>query len=187
LSPKDDLDVYASFLNDRQRAEVGFVSHSHRPNLNIYWINPTDGTHVSVGALVYGERNTVWQVSHLGHHFILVDDESEEVLEKYTIKFHSFFVYGEGGSATRKMDVTRRIEDTLRNEYYRSRNVKRTFTEVGFARDKLPRDLFSSMQSYYYNNRHNSLREEWETKGLFVNWWESDVYMVSMPWGLKVS
>ena len=29
------------------------------------------------------------------------------------------------------------------------------------------------------------MREEWEGKGVFVNWWESDVYVIQIPWGLK--
>jgi hypothetical protein len=42
------------------------------------------------------------------------------------------------------------------------------------------------MSTYYYNNRMNKMREEWDTKGVFVNWWEKDVYMIGMPWVLKV-
>jgi len=29
--------------------------------------------------------------------------------------------------------------------------------------------------------------EEWGGKGLYVNWWETDVYFIPMPWDLKVS
>jgi hypothetical protein len=29
------------------------------------------------------------------------------------------------------------------------------------------------------------VREEWESKGFFVNWWEVDAFMVQMPWNLK--
>jgi hypothetical protein len=41
------------------------------------------------------------------------------------------------------------------------------------------------MTTFYYNNRNNKAREEWDTKGVFVNWWERDAYLISVPHGLK--
>ena len=74
----------------------------------------------------------------------------------------------------------------LQHEWDRSQRIKRTFTDVGFARGRLPPDLFSSMSSYYYNNRDNRIFEEWNSGGEVVNWWEANIHMVLMPWGLKV-
>ena len=103
------------------------------------------------------------------------------------MKCSSFFVLGESGTMTRtRLDAQQKIQDTLYNEWFRSRRVTRTFTELGFNRGKLPLDLFASMSTYYYNNRVNKMREEWDSKGVFVNWWERDVYMIGMPWVLKV-
>jgi len=51
---------------------------------------------------------------------------------------------------------------------------------------RLPPDLWASISGYYYNNRNNKVLEEWGGKGLYVNWWETDVYFIPMPWDLKV-
>ena len=64
--------------------------------------------------------------------------------------------------------------------------MKRTFTDIGFARSKLPLDLFGSMSAYHYNNRDNMVPEEWNDGGVIVNWWEADVFMVHIPFELKV-
>ena len=41
-------------------------------------------------------------------------------------------------------------------------------------------------QAYYRNNRaHGAVREEWDHKGLYVNWWEVEPLVLQMPWGLK--
>jgi len=31
----------------------------------------------------------------------------------------------------------------------------------------------------------HKVREEWDSRGLYVNWWDVDVYMIGMPWKLK--
>jgi hypothetical protein len=74
----------------------------------------------------------------------------------------------------------------LKDEWDRALDVKRTFTDIGFARSKLPLDLFGSMSAYHYNNRDNMVPEEWNDGGVIVNWWEADVFMVHIPFELKV-
>jgi len=63
--------------------------------------------------------------------------------------------------------------------------VPRTFSELGFKKGRLPDDIFASMGSFYYNNRHNKVREEWTGKGVFVNWWETDCSFIQIPWDMK--
>jgi hypothetical protein len=72
-------------------------------------------------------------------------------------------------------------------EWNRANRVTRTFTGLGFAKGRMPTELWSSISSYYYNNREHKIIEEWDSKGLYVNWWERDVYFIPMPWELKVS
>ena len=67
----------------------------------------------------------------------------------------------------------------------RSQRITRTFTELGFNVGKVPEDLWASMISYYNNNADMYHREEWENKGVHVNWWEVDAHMIGMPWRLK--
>ena len=64
--------------------------------------------------------------------------------------------------------------------------MQRTFTEFGFTKGQLPVDLWSSISAYYHNNRDHKVIEEWDSKGLYVNWWEKDVFFIPMPWELKV-
>ena len=78
------------------------------------------------------------------------------------------------------------MRDTCHAEWSRANRVKRTFTEFGFSKGKLPVDLWASISSYYYNNRDHKVLEEWDTRGLYVNWWETDVFFIPMPWELKV-
>ena len=103
----------------------------------------------------------------IGHEFIVVDNITGDILYSYDIECHSFFVIGEIGTQTRlRDDAQQKIQDTLHAEWFRHKNVKRTFTELGFAKGQLPLDLFASMQTYYYNNRQHKLREEWDAKGI---------------------
>jgi hypothetical protein len=78
------------------------------------------------------------------------------------------------------------VEETFKMEWNRANRVTRTFTGLGFAKGRLPTELWSSISAYYYNNREHKIIEEWDSKGLYVNWWERDVYFIPMPWELKV-
>jgi hypothetical protein len=170
----------------RQDVEVGWISH-FPSELTLYWIHPESNERIYNGRIKYGEKNTLWLRSRLGHKFEIVDD-NDVVIEKYTMEHDSFNVVGASFmvSRTQQKDVTSAVEHTFDQEWRRSHNVKRTFTDLGFTLGKLPKDLWASIQAYYYNNRVNKVIEEWEDKGIFVNWWEADVYMIGMPWGLKV-
>lgn len=72
-------------------------------------------------------------------------------------------------------------------EWHRAHRVTRTFTAYGFNKGRLPLDLWGSISAYYYNNRDNRILEEWDSKGLYVNWWEVDVFFIPMAYELKVS
>ncbi|RYY75230.1 hypothetical protein EON63_19390 [archaeon] len=168
-----------------QAKEVGFISYLPF-TASIYWVNPK-GKRIMVGTLPPGERNTVWMGSYLGHKFVLTNPATEEVVGEIIIEFHTLYSIGEQISARRHREVRHLVQNTFESEWQRAHRVTRTFTPFGFSRGKLPKDLFGSMSAYYYNNRDQATMEEWESKGVFVNWWETDVFFVSMPMGLKVS
>jgi hypothetical protein len=107
-------------------------------------------------------------------------------LGKYTAEYNGVHVIGQYKSGILRKDAKEAIKNTFIGEWERSRKVERTFTDVGFAHGQLPLDLYASMAAYYYNNRNHVSLEEWDAKGVFVNWWEADCYMIGMPWGLKV-
>ena len=171
-------------VNCRQ-AEVGFLSFLPHV-VDIFWIN-FDGEKLLLNELEAGERYTFWTTSFFGHVFELYNHETGEYLETFRVTHAGFHVLGKAKSLVRAFDPTPIVRETIDNEWVRSRRVKHTFTELGFDKGQLPLDLYTSMSTYYYNNRHSKALEEWDTKGVFVNWWERDVFMIGMPWGLKVS
>jgi hypothetical protein len=59
--------------------------------------------------------------------------------------------------------------------------VIRTFTETGFDIGELPKDLFASMLTYYYNSYNNTYVEEWPGM-VHINWWETASLLVTPPW-----
>lgn len=152
----------------------------------IYWIN-NKGRRVKVADLKRGERNTAWHNSFLGHRFEIVDSINGQVLSNVTVKYHSINPIGSAPSALTKREVSKQVMNTFVAEWDRAHRVKRTFTEFGFDKGRLPHDLWGSISAYYYNNRHAKVIEEWDSKGLYVNWWEADVFMIPMPWDLKVA
>ena len=171
-----------------QRVEVMFVSYLPETELVLLWVSP-NGERIETGRLRYGEKNLVSQQSTLGHRFEVVNDATGELVGEYVAEFNGVFVIGgRGGTRITAMNVTDGIQSTLSHELDRAHSVKRTFTEFGFSRGRLPADLWSSMDAFYYNNRNNYAREEWENnKGFYVNWWERDAFIIHMPWDLKVA
>lgn len=169
--------------NSCQRAELGIVNY-HEDEATVYWLNPHTGDRVDVGHLGIGERNTLWQVTVLGHVFEVVSVKGVH-LGSFEVQHNAFEIVGDAGSRVFRQNVTEEVRRTLEAEWHRSRRVKRTFTQLGFDKGRLPEDLWSSMATYYWNNRHNKVREEWDMKGLYVNHWEVDPYMIAMPWNLK--
>jgi len=173
------------------QVEVGFLNWHHN-KCKIYWIDMSSKPHKRIysGDLHRKEKNTQWQTTTLGHKFEVVDYDTNEILGTYIAKTNSIHVVGApvGDESLRKpppKHVGSIVKDTFTNEWRRAHRVTRTFTELGFMKGKLPIDLYTSMRTYYYNNRDNIAREEWEDKGLFVNWYEKEAFMICMPWKLK--
>jgi hypothetical protein len=167
-----------------QPAEIGFMSYQTF-DAEVYWID-SDGSKHFVGPLKPGEKNTFWIESYLGHNFEIVNPADHSVLAEYTVEYNSILTVGQYTSRKITRNVHKLVKDTLHAEWERAHRVVRTFTEFGFDEGTLPVDLFASMSAYYYNNQHHATIEEWESKGVFVNWWETDVFFVSMPFRLKV-
>jgi hypothetical protein len=178
-----------------QRAEIGWVSYYDEP-LTLLWINPSDNSRVNQGELLRGERYTEWRISYLGHEFEIVKSSNHsDVVGFFPVTYTGFYVLGSfevpPSSAQRAAARQVQIEETLRMEYERSRRVTRTFSDLGFAKGNLTTLdplVWGSVQAYYHNNRvHGAVREEWDYKGLYVNWWETEVLLLAMPVSLKVA
>jgi hypothetical protein len=189
MSINDSTFSYQSVMNwvqgHCQKKELGFLSYLNHDS-KVYWVDENTGRRVEVGILQPGERNTLWLGSYLGHKFEVVHDDTKQVVGEVEVEFHTMYSLGEQFSRVQNRDVRRLVEATFESEWERAHRVKRTFSEFGFDKGKLPKDLFASMSAYYYNNREQATIEEWDNKGVFVNWWEKDVYFLPMPQVLKV-
>jgi hypothetical protein len=187
-SSVDAIDNLADWYDRNcESQEIGFILYGAR-DATLYWIDQRN-RRVDVGRLGRGERNTVWKQTYLGHQFQVVEDITNKVLGAYTVEYSGIYVLGNPDPTPQidSKEIEPSIEESLFHEWDRSHQVKRSFTEFGFSKAKLPLDLFGSMSAYHYNNRNHMFLEEWETNDIFVNWWESKCFMILMPWELKVS
>ena len=166
-----------------QQMEIGFVSYHHNP-ATIFWVRPEDGERIPISDLLYGEKNTFWTTTVLGHEFEVVDQATEELLGSYLAEFNSFFPIGEPPSMLRELeDEKQQASDMFDFEFDHFQGVKRTFTELGFKKGRLPEDVWGSMQAYLYNNHDHFTNEEYED--VSINFYEVAPGFLGMPWGLK--
>ena len=184
---KTDKDFYLWFRNSCTKMEVCLINYysKERP-ISIFWIEPRKNEAKFSYEVKYGERNTHCFKSYLGHKFEARD--GDKLIEAFTIEHVLIKAFGQSppSASSTKRSFDREIESALKHEWDRHNVVKRTFSSLGFAKGRLPPDLFANMGSFYYNNRHNKVNEEWNNKGYFVNWWESTVSFIQIPWDIKV-
>lgn len=172
------------FRDSCTSVEVCLMNYIDKENpLNVFWINGENKKlHITVE---YGERKTRCFSSFIGHAF-QAETVDGTFIGDLLVKFTTVLAFGEAPSLLiPNEDKTQTILETLHNEWNRHKAVNRTFSPLGFAKGRLPDDIFASMGALYYNNRKHKVREEWQGKGVFVNWWESDCYFIPIPWALK--
>lgn len=182
---------FHDWLSDNgSKVEVCLLNYYDEENpLQVYWV-PEDGGDLRPQGrpLRYGMRYTNCFHSFLGHQFRVEHTSTKEVLTEFTVEFPLSLGFGAPaphGKDVREADFTDEIHSTLRHEFEKKDIPQRTFSPLGFSKGRLPNDIFATMGAFYYNNRMHKTREEWEGKGVFVNWWETDVYMIQIPWGMK--
>jgi len=183
----------AWFRQECARVEVCFMNYASRERpLKTYWLDPQKegGGRVHHMDIKYGEPNTKCFHTFLGHKFeaaVVGDDGEEEVIEQITIQHVTVKAFGESPPSDDpgQHSFDKEIELTLMEEWRRHNRITRTFSPLGFKKGKLPRDVFADMGAFYYNNRFNKVNEEWKNRGVFVNWWETDVYLLPLPWELR--
>ena len=161
--------------------------HSRYTPIKIYWLDPVNGAKKYHMDIDFGEHGTRCFQSFVGHEFVAEDGDSGEFLETIFIDHITTKAIGVSppNANPERHDFDKEIVSTLRNEWKRHNRVKRTFSELGFKKGRLPDDIFASMGAFYYNNRQHIVREEWTGKGVFVNWWETDCSFLQIPWAMK--
>jgi hypothetical protein len=178
------------FMVDCGLLEVCFMNYAIRERpLEVFWVDSYSGRRAKQLEMEYGEGGTRCFHSYIGHQFEAIDEESG-FYEKVTIEHVTALSFGRPlPSSQQKFDaineLEQKVKDVLVNEWRKHQRVQRTFSSLGFAKGKLPDDVFANMAAFYYNNRHNAVSEEWDDDNIFVNWYESDVNFVTIPWNTK--
>jgi hypothetical protein len=186
-----DGDFTLWFKSKCHEVEVCFVNYHDRDHpIQSYWARHGAAGNKNSFAphmeIKYGEKNTRCFFSFIGHQFQIVDHRGI-LLDEFTIDFSLVKGFGESppsGDMSERSVEAEVIRD-LKNEWNKHNQVKRTFSTLGFAKGRLPDDVFATMAAFYYNNRFHKVREEWAGKGVFVNWWETEVFFIQIPWRTK--
>jgi len=176
------------------KVEYGFVNY-HKNTVKIYWINARTGEAVPNQELGYGERETSFITTFVGHKFKVYDTEpnedplENEMMLEITVQNHGVVgIKNHVQPVVPPEGVPNEVRSTSLSEWDRHLRIKRTFSALAFDKGRLPDDMFASLGAYYYNNRNppHKVLEEWgRHKGVFVNYWESDCNFIQIPWHLK--
>jgi len=184
----EETDARRWFEHTCNKVEICFINYHDRENtISTHWVNFEGKAQPHLKDIEYGERGTKCFISFMGHKFE-VWDKDDNFLTKFEVGFVGVKAFGTSPPNEHKdpnYTVEDEIKTTLKHEWTRHNRVTRTFSPLGFKLGRLPPDVFASMGAFYYNNRNNVVHEEWGGKGVFVNWWETDVKFVQIPWTLK--
>mmetsp|Transcript_12984 Transcript_12984/g.24403 ORF Transcript_12984/g.24403 Transcript_12984/m.24403 type:complete len:559 (+) Transcript_12984:81-1757(+) len=178
------------FVDNCAAVEVCLMNYvDEEYELENYWIPFTGEREPTLGqVLKYGEKNTKCFTSYLGHKFQVKNAREGSIVANYTVEFPMTLGFGQNPRHKEtiqpgQFDST--IKSTLKAEWNKKSIPQRTFSSLGFAKGRLPNDVYAAMGAFYYNNRNYKQIEEWKGKGVFVNWWESDVFFIQIPWQMK--
>ena len=134
------------------RVEFGFINYSSK-TLKLYWVNHR-GDMVFLYDFERLERKTRFTHTFIGHRFIAEDPDTKEHLMDHTVEFFGIIGVGNHVNRHRQRDIRREVSSTMKGEWTKHLKVKRTFSQLGFDKGRLPEDIFGSMRAFYYNNRN---------------------------------
>mmetsp|Transcript_3610 Transcript_3610/g.5486 ORF Transcript_3610/g.5486 Transcript_3610/m.5486 type:complete len:510 (+) Transcript_3610:200-1729(+) len=184
---KDSHETFENFVASKScgRVEFGFINYSGT-DLALYWVNGAN-VETYMYPFLQKERNTRFVTTFIGHKFVAKDPETGMVFLEHTVEFNGVMGIGNHINYHRERDIRKEVKQTMSGEWTKHLQVKRTFSALGFDTGRLPNDIFGSMRAFYYNNRKppNRLLEEWDSKGVYVNYWETDCNFIQIPWELK--
>ncbi|KAL7526649.1 hypothetical protein ACHAXR_001581, partial [Thalassiosira sp. AJA248-18] len=186
FNPKEHTDI-ASFVSSLScgNVEFGFINYTPK-TVMLSWVNKQGKKH-GLYPLERMEKNTRFIHTFIGHRFIAEDPDTGEEFLDYTVEFTGVIGISNHENPHKQRDIRKEVQRTMGGEWTKHLQVKRTFSSLGFDKGRLPDDVFASMRSFYYNNRDppHRLMEEWGSKGVYVNYWESDCNFIQVPWELK--
>lgn len=182
-----DHRTFAAFVGSTScgRVEFGFINYTPKA-LSLYWVNG-NGERTYLYPLERKEKNTRFIHTYVGHRFVVEDPDTKEDVLDHTVEFHGVIGISNHQNPHRNRDIRTQVKRTMGGEWQKHLAVKRTFSPLGFDKGRLPNDLYGSMRAFYHNNRDppHRLMEEWDSKGVYVNYWETDCNFIQIPWELK--
>mmetsp|Transcript_12345 Transcript_12345/g.18098 ORF Transcript_12345/g.18098 Transcript_12345/m.18098 type:complete len:499 (-) Transcript_12345:1715-3211(-) len=179
---------FHSWMTTCRSAELCFVNYYDRDRpIQNYWVG-FEGELVIHDEIHYGFENLKCFGSFLGHNFV-IKDADDNLVADFAVDFTTTIAFGSPppSGSPEGHSFESEINATLESEWKRHNRVTRSFSPLGFKKGRLPPDVFASMGAFYYNNHRYIINEEWKKKGVFVNWWETDVGLVAIPPGLKLT
>ena len=131
----------------------------------MFWVN-NEGEKSYLYPLERKEKNTRFIHTFIGHRFIAEDPDTHEEVLDVVVEFTGVIGINNHVNKHETRDIREAVRRTMGGEWNKHLQVSRTFSPLGFAKGRLPNDVFGSMRSYYYNNRNapNRLMEEWDSK-----------------------
>jgi hypothetical protein len=167
------------WIQQCQSAEFGVVSQ-HINILNIKAYN-VDGT--SDSTTLSPADGILWSTTILGTKFDIFDSITNTKLYSVTVSYNQILVVGETPTRPKHQieNLLFHVNNTLQSFFTKPQIVKRTFSELGFKKDKIPDYIWHSIYAFYYNNINNAIREDRENNNYVLNWWESELNLIHIP------
>lgn len=165
------------FESNCRQVEVCLINY-YDPKVLIktLWIQPdTNEAVVHLDDIQYGEPKTRCFNSFIGHKFHVVTSSDDTKITEFQVEYTLVLAVGNNFPPDNRetRDFDKEIRSTLKYEWEKHLQVKRTFSPLGFSKGRLPPDVFASMRSFFNNNKGNKVTEEWGGRGVFVNWYDN--------------
>jgi hypothetical protein len=149
LNAAKATDSLIEFVRERcDHLEIGFVSYFEGEVLKITWIHPETNQPMDshVQELQAGERNTAWVHTMPGHKFMVKGKSFEQTYEAIVPSIHIVGSKPDYTTLGRTITEENKIA-RIRGELARVRKIKRIFTDVGFKKIKVPRNVWSEIST----------------------------------------
>lgn len=148
------------------QVEVGWVTSDS--GLTLYWLN--QGQRVSQAELRPEEPE--WRMCFIGHQFVLVDDDQEEVA-RFTISHDAIYVV-----RSEPLEARKRVS-------WRTNSTDEKRTALDLRKTTAPAPLFADIFGYWTNNANSTILEGNTTNIVLVperlggEWYEAILYLAA--------
>ena len=144
------------FTDECAKVEFGLVSFEDEM-LEVFWLNQNTNEEVSIGDLIPGEQNTMWRVGYVGHLFVVKGkgESSKFQPKSFMLEGDQILRIGEQETIVgkRKDPYQSEYDRYHQNEIARAARIKKIFTNTGYKRLSVPRELWGSIRTFWNNNR----------------------------------